>query len=65
MTNPVTGWKALWGFSPISMRANGKIDGVTNYERELMKAYCTREAPYKGSYLNPLLMGLVLMMDQS
>ncbi|KAL4888282.1 taurine catabolism dioxygenase [Aspergillus ambiguus] len=39
VTNPVTGWKALWGFSPISMRANGKIDGVTEYEHELMKAY--------------------------
>ncbi|KAJ5837851.1 taurine catabolism dioxygenase [Penicillium rubens] len=39
VTNPVTGWKALWGFSPISMRAKGKIDGVTDYEHELMKAY--------------------------
>ncbi|GLA11840.1 hypothetical protein AnigIFM62618_005814 [Aspergillus niger] len=39
VTNPVTGWKALWGFSPISMRANGRINGVTDHEQELMKAY--------------------------
>lgn len=43
VTNPVTGWKALWGFSPISMRAKGKIHGVTDYEHELMKNYCMWE----------------------
>ena len=65
VTNPVTGWKALWGFSPISMRANGKIDGVTDYEHELMKAYCAWEAPHQEPYLNPPIVVLVLIMVQS
>lgn len=47
------------------MRAKGKIDGVTDYEHELMKAYCAWEAPHQEPYLNPPIVVLVLIMVQS
>lgn len=48
------------------MRANGRINSVTPYENELMKAYCTLETfhPYQKHYIvaSVLIVGLVLKL---
>ena len=37
-TNPVTGWKSIFGAG--AQIAHGHIDNVTERESELIKAYC-------------------------
>ena len=38
-TNPVTGWKSLFGAA--GQVDNGWIEGVTKRESEILKKYCT------------------------
>lgn len=37
-TNPVTGWKCLYGLA--GQVENGWIDGVKKQESEILKRYC-------------------------
>ena len=48
-TNPVTGWKSLFGAGH-QVHA-GWINGVTERESEILKAYCKacREYAYRGA----------------